>query len=469
MYDLTASVHKGTAASACIGHNNRSIAVPHCDKERTHLNIVYRDIPIQKAYRILFDEALLVEYNKGKKPSRQIKDYYEHIRKQFEAGEKKLDEARAGGASKKELAKIRSTYPKPFYELIVSVGNRDAYNGIFRNGGEKEDLCVATLQEYIADFEKRNPNLYVFGAYLHRDEPSSCPHLHIDYIPWSDLEQTRGLSKRVSENGAFKQQGLCSGEKGDIGTIAFQEQERRILTEVALKHDINIIDGSHSHRHLDKEEYALVTEKEKVSTAASKVNAGMRQLVQSQDDFKEFLKKNKDGRLFSEVQSLKVQSEKYSDMLTADSKRLAEYWSEYRSASSEFFAEYRQKKNELWSEIASARKESRANEKKIQSLLDSILYDSDLLIIKLIKLMSLLCHLIKGTALDAEITALQEANAAVKAEAKKVMALSNGIASELRSKEHTALQKTLTEYEDQLVHSMESIENTIRLNLDLQR
>ena len=231
----------------------------------------------------------------------------------------------------------------------------------------------------------------------------------------------------------------------------------------------NIIDGSHSHKHMDKEEYALVTEKEKVSTAASKVNAGMRQLVQSQDDFKEFLKKNKDGRLFAEVQSLKAQSEKYSDMLTADSKRLAEYWSEYRSASSEFFAEYRIKKNELWSEIASTRKESRANEKKIQSLLDSIIYDSDLLIIKLIKLMSLLCHLIKGTALDAEIAALQEANAAVKAEAKKVMALSNGIAGELRSKEHTALEEALTEYENQLVHSMESIENTIRWNLDLQR
>lgn len=32
------------------------------------------------------------------------------------------------------------------------------------------------------DFQKRNPNLYVFSAHLHMDEET--PHVHIDFVPF---------------------------------------------------------------------------------------------------------------------------------------------------------------------------------------------------------------------------------------------------------------------------------------------
>ena len=52
---------------------------------------------------------------------------------------------------------------------------------LFRSVGTVEgDLAVKVLDEYVKDFQKRNPTLRVFGCYLHQDE--ATPHLHIDFI-----------------------------------------------------------------------------------------------------------------------------------------------------------------------------------------------------------------------------------------------------------------------------------------------
>ena len=80
-YTLTVSVHKGTCAEAHLNHNRRTIAVPHADKDRLHLDRAYIDMSVEQAYHILFDKAL-EEYNKTKKPSRRIENYYEHIKAQ---------------------------------------------------------------------------------------------------------------------------------------------------------------------------------------------------------------------------------------------------------------------------------------------------------------------------------------------------------------------------------------------------
>lgn len=160
-YKLTASFHKGNCSAAHLGHNRRTIPIPHADKNRKDMNVCYIDMPLEEAYHQLFDEALK-KYNADKKPSRRINDYLKHITEQYEKGEQKLQEAKSCGASTKELSRIKSRYPKPFYEIIVSVGNYDAYNGAFASGGNKEEITVAILNEYMYDFQKRNPHLFVF-------------------------------------------------------------------------------------------------------------------------------------------------------------------------------------------------------------------------------------------------------------------------------------------------------------------
>ena len=99
-YTLTVSVHKGTCAEAHLNHNRRTIAVPHADKDRLHLDRAYIDMSVEQAYHILFDKPL-EEYNKTKKPSRRIENYYEHIKAQYEKGEQAIQQARSRGASRK--------------------------------------------------------------------------------------------------------------------------------------------------------------------------------------------------------------------------------------------------------------------------------------------------------------------------------------------------------------------------------
>lgn len=164
MYDLTCSFHKGTCASSHLGHNNRTIFVPHADPQRKHLNICYIDMTLEEAYHHLFDEAL-AEYNKSKKPCRQIKDYYQHIMRQYLKGEAKLQEAISSGASKAEQRRIKSKYPKPYYEVIVTVGNCNCYEGAFGSQGNKSEITTAILNKYMEDFQERNPQLFVFSAY----------------------------------------------------------------------------------------------------------------------------------------------------------------------------------------------------------------------------------------------------------------------------------------------------------------
>ena len=66
------------------------------------------------------------------------------------------------------------------------------------------------LDEYVRDFEKRNPNLKVFNAVMHLDE--STPHLHIDFVPVAHKGQ-RGMSLKNSMSGALREQGFASANR----------------------------------------------------------------------------------------------------------------------------------------------------------------------------------------------------------------------------------------------------------------
>ena len=143
-----------------INHNNRKFIAENVDREKTKNNIEYKNIPIEEAYHILFDDALQRYNDKQTRKSRRIPSYYEHIKN-----------------SKQENL---------FYEIIVQVGNRDDM-GV---GTENEELAKRILDRYMKEFEERNPYLFVFNAHLHMDE--ATPHLHIDFSPFT-------IPKRISD------------------------------------------------------------------------------------------------------------------------------------------------------------------------------------------------------------------------------------------------------------------------------
>ena len=80
----------------------------------------------------------------GKRKDRQITNYYEKIRQ-----------------GKQE---------KLFHEVIFQIGNRED----MAVGTTEGDLAVKVLDEYVKNFQQRNPTLHVFCCYLHQDE--ATPH-----------------------------------------------------------------------------------------------------------------------------------------------------------------------------------------------------------------------------------------------------------------------------------------------------
>ena len=98
-----------------------------------------------------------------------------------------------------------------------------------RNGNSKD---------FAESFAERNPHLRVFNMVLHMDE--ATPHLHVDFIPVA-TEQSRGLSTRVSMKQALKQQGFVGVGRKQTEWAAWMEREKEALTEIAQRHDFEII------------------------------------------------------------------------------------------------------------------------------------------------------------------------------------------------------------------------------------
>ena len=207
--------------NGCVEHNNRNFFSDNVDKNRTPDNITYVRRDLRELYHELFDEAL-AEYNSRQTRSdRKIPDYYEHIR-----------------LGKKE---------KLFQEIIVMFGNSENC-GV---GSENWETAKSLLDEYMRDFEKRNPNLKVFNAVVHLDE--ATPHLHINFVPVC-YGQRQGLSTRVSMKRAIQQMGFSANGKRETEIILWGNSERNALTDVLNNHHIarKIVGVFHDHKTVEE-------------------------------------------------------------------------------------------------------------------------------------------------------------------------------------------------------------------------
>lgn len=205
-----------------LNHNNRKFIADNVDRNRTKDNIEYENISLENVYHHLFDEALKRYNDRQKRSDRKIKNYLEHIQK-----------------GKQE---------KPFYEIIVQVGNKndmgvDAHN---------KDLSKTILDEYMKKFQKRNPNLYVFNAHLHMDE--ATPHLHIDFIPFT-TNSKRGLDTRVSMKQALSSQGFKGGTREETEWSQWVNSEKQELSKVMLEHNVEWEYQGNDKEHLSVLDY----------------------------------------------------------------------------------------------------------------------------------------------------------------------------------------------------------------------
>lgn len=197
-----------------ISHNNRDFFAKNVDQKRSGNNITYKRVELKEIYHSLFDTAL-EEYNLRKRSNEKIIDYYEHIKN-----------------SKQE---------RLFQEIIVGFGNMTENSKDAESWEIKKQLC----EEYMREFEKRNPNLKVFNAVMHLDEAN--PHLHIDFVPVAMAGTTKGLKTRVSFKQALIEQGFIPEGKMKNQAVMWEESEREFMTELLHRHQLER-DNKNNHR-----------------------------------------------------------------------------------------------------------------------------------------------------------------------------------------------------------------------------
>ena len=200
-----------------VNHNSRKFHAKNTDSERSCLNVEYCNENVKDVYHELFDEALARYNEKQTRSDRRIDDYYEKIR-----------------SGKQE---------KPFHEIILQIGDKDNMGAKTENG----QLAAKVLDKYMWDFQRRNPTLRVFSAYLHMDE--ATPHLHIDFVPYTTGSK-RGLDTRVSLKQALSALGFKGGTRRETELNQWVAYEKEQLATVMLEHGIEWEKKGTHEKHL---------------------------------------------------------------------------------------------------------------------------------------------------------------------------------------------------------------------------
>lgn len=232
----TISIAKGKGS---IGHNSRDFKAENVDPDRVHLNTCYINEDLQETYHKLFDNALESYNAKQKRNDRKIPDYYEKIR-----------------TSKQE---------KPFYEIVVQVGNFEDMHATSENGKLAEEI----LHKYMADFQERNPTLHVFSAHLHMDE--ATPHLHIDFIPYTTGNK-RGLETKNTLKGALNQLGFDGGTRSNTELNQWQNSEKEIVAKLMLAYGIEWEKKDTHKEHLTVLDFKKEMRSEEVAQLEEKID-----------------------------------------------------------------------------------------------------------------------------------------------------------------------------------------------------
>lgn len=200
---------------------------------------------VKDVYHELFDEALAWYNEKQTRSDRRIDDYYEKIR-----------------SGKQE---------KPFHEIILQIGDKDNMGAKTENG----QLAAKVLDKYMRDFQRRNPTLRVFNAYLHMDE--ATPHLHIDFVPYTTGSK-RGLDTRVSLKQALSALGFKGGTRRETELNQWVAYEKEQLAAVMLEHGIEWEKKGTHEKHLSVLDFEKKGREKEVAELEQSISDGKERL-----------------------------------------------------------------------------------------------------------------------------------------------------------------------------------------------
>ena len=275
-----------------VNHNSRKFHAKNTDPERSCLNVEYCNENVKDVYHELFDEALTRYNEKQTRSDRRIDDYYEKIR-----------------SGKQE---------RPFHEIILQIGDKDNMGAKTENG----QLAAKVLDKYMRDFQRRNPTLRVFSAYLHMDE--ATPHLHIDFVLYTTGSK-RGLDTRVSLKQALSALGFKGGTRRETELNQWVAYEKEQLAAVMLEHGIEWEKKGTHEKHLSVLDFEKKERAKEVAELEQSISDGKERLSDIQIQHRKAVQeteqiRQKDEAIRQEVSELS----ETSDLLKEQATTLAE-------------------------------------------------------------------------------------------------------------------------------------------------
>ena len=275
-----------------VNHNSRKFHAKNTDSERSCLNVEYCNENVKDVYHELFDEALAWYNEKQTRSDRRIDDYYEKIR-----------------SGKQE---------KPFHEIILQIGDKDNMGAKTENG----QLAAKVLDKYMRDFQRRNPTLRVFSAYLHMDE--ATPHLHIDFVPYTTGSK-RGLDTRVSLKQALSALGFKGGARRETELNQWVAYEKEQLAAVMLEHGIEWEKKGTHEKHLSVLDFEKKERAKEVAELEQSISDGKERLSDIQIQHRKAVQETEQIRKKGEAIRQEVSElSETSDLLKEQATTLAE-------------------------------------------------------------------------------------------------------------------------------------------------
>lgn len=275
-----------------VNHNSRKFHAKNTDPERSCLNVEYCNENIKDVYHELFDEALTRYNEKQTRSDRRIDDYYEKIR-----------------SGKQE---------KPFHEIILQIGDKDNMGAKTENGR----LAAKVLDKYMRDFQRRNPTLRVFSAYLHMDE--ATPHLHIDFVPYTTGSR-RGIDTRVSLKQALSALGFKGGTRRETELNQWVAYEKEQLAAVMLEHGIEWEKKGTHEKHLSVLDFEKKERAKEVAELEQSISDGKERLSDIQIQHRKAVQETEQIRQKGEAIRQEVSElSETSDLLKEQATTLAE-------------------------------------------------------------------------------------------------------------------------------------------------
>ena len=275
-----------------VNHNSRKFHAKNTDPERSCLNVEYCNENVKDVYHELFDEALAWYNEKQTRSDRRIDDYYEKIR-----------------SGKQE---------KPFHEIILQIGDKDNMGAKTENGR----LAAKVLDKYMRDFQRRNPTLRVFSAYLHMDE--ATPHLHIDFVPYTTGSR-RGIDTRVSLKQALSALGFKGGTRRGTELNQWVAYEKEQLAAVMLEHGIEWEKKGTHEKHLSVLDFEKKERAKEVAELEQSISDGKERLSDIQIQHRKAVQETEQIRQKGEAIRQEVSElSEISDLLKEQATTLAE-------------------------------------------------------------------------------------------------------------------------------------------------